>query len=129
MTLAYRTTPPLAAQARKLVAKALGYPIKGTDGGGGFHAATVPTWDGSNACPYGWTEAPTAVYLGGTSEAVCVIPADVAAAVADPVAQARLTPGERGILNAAIPARVDVDLVAFAATAGPQSASTELEEL
>lgn len=95
-----------------LINKALGYPRPGTPVGAGPHPVIQATWDGTGDCPVGWTAQAVAVCVGATVE--LPISDALAAELQTAPAQARLTAGERGQLNAALAARSTKDLAGYA---------------
>jgi hypothetical protein len=106
-------TAVATATLAAIVAKCLGgYPLLGTHIGGGVHVTMPPTWDGTGLTPPGWTKAPQAVWSATALDAQLPITDAMAALLAIPANQARLTAPELATLNAGLAARVLVDIEA-----------------
>jgi hypothetical protein len=93
-----------------VVDKALGFPMRGTNVGGGQHVVSPETWDGTGETPLGWTKSATAPWTASATDAVLPIPDDLVTELQRPAAQVRLTGGERATLATAIAARTAVVL-------------------
>jgi hypothetical protein len=97
-----------------IVSKALGYPKKGSHIGGGVHVAIQGTYDGTGACPAGWTKQPTANWAASPASSAVPITDAMAVELQAGPAQALLSGAEQATLAAAILARANVDLEAGA---------------
>ncbi len=93
-----------------IVSKALGLPKAGTHVGRGPHVTMPQTWDGQGKAPPGWTKQQEQVWVASASDAVLPIPDTLAAQLQTAPVRARLSGAEIVQLDAAIAARVMVDL-------------------
>ena len=91
----------------KIIARALGYPKRGTVGPG---ATVQSTWNGIGNVPAGWVLRPTTTWYISPSSCAVPIPASMQAELAAAPAQARLTPADRASLNAGLAAIGTVNL-------------------
>ena len=99
------------ANLAAIVAKCLGgYPRIGSHVGTGLHVTMPPTWDGTGVTPPGWTKIPQVVWGATALDSQLPIDDAMAALLAIPANQARLTAPELATMNAGIAARALVDL-------------------
>lgn len=95
---------------RATIDKALAYPLRGTQVGGGVHVAMPPAWDGTGPTPPGWTKSASVPWVTDANSAVLPLPDDLAAQLQSAPAQARLSAAERAQVTAAISSRAEVVL-------------------
>lgn len=95
-----------------IIARALGYPKRGTAGPG----ANVPaTWNAVGNVPIGWTLRPTTTWYQSITTCAVPIPSAMQMELAAAPAQARLTPIDRASLNTALAAISTINLDSYGA--------------
>lgn len=102
---------PAANAARAVIDRALGFPKPPIRVGEGPWGPIPETWDGVGDCPPGWASSYGGVVVGGTVE--LPLPDSVVEELQTPQAQARMTPGERGLVTAWIASRTLKNLTGF----------------
>lgn len=122
-------TPAEMRAVQRAADKALGYPRRGVQVGGGIHVAMPETWDGKGECPPGWTstfsEPVTAVdgfaYLAVTGREMALI---------DPASLVKLDAAERQAVGKVSQAEmIDLRSIANAAKEAEESKARESIDL
>jgi len=99
-----------AVKLRQIISKLEGLPKIGTHIGGGIHVTMPDTWDGTGACPPGWTQFQDNVLVHDDGiHFASVISAKVAGDAAVQALRARLLAAERTALDSGSSAAVALD--------------------
>lgn len=91
-------TPAEMEAARAALDKALGFPRRGRQVGGGIHAACPEAWDGNGDCPPGWTRSASEVLVD--DDGAAYLPLHGVEAI-KPEGLAKLTGRERVLVSRA----------------------------
>jgi hypothetical protein len=90
-------TPAEMRAAQAAMDKALGYPRKGVQVGGGIHVPMPETWDGTGDCPPGWARTASEPLMAKDGTAYLAI-TGLEMALIDPANLVKLSPAERATL-------------------------------
>lgn len=124
--MSYRivTTRSEATSVAQTQDKLLGYPLRGTRIGGGVHVTMPETWDGTGACPPGWSSHVASVRQHPVNQEFAVpVNAECVPALANG-RRTRLTAQEQTKMAADVAAAVALP-VDWATVAGAKSEGTE----
>lgn len=109
--------------ARASIDKALSLPQKGTHVGGGRHVTMPDTWDGTGACPPGWTGTSSLVRVKTATDAI--LPVGDYVAALDQNALSKLTTQEKTDLQTKLSTAVQKDVKDAAFVAKPAPVKTK----